>query len=757
VVQLLFMNIPVLSSFETILSLDSVKSAMVVSMLSVWVLIGLFTYLNRYTKRRYFTLWTVAWLFYGLWLSLNYGLLKLPDNLPLQMFKQWCVGVSATFLLWGSFRFLALRVRQLLLGLFIGFLLAWSYVGVFHLDNPLHLQVPIFGLIGIASVLTSVCFFFYRRRKGFIGATLLGFGFFAWGIYFASYPFFQETEGLSASGFFISAVLQLFIAVSMIILVLEEVRYTNQNAIRQIRSHKTEKAMLKTKVLSTEERYRSLFDQASEAIFIVIGDDLKIVELNLAAQRLLGISRTEAVHQSLRTFCQPTHSSCISPIRAADWCRWASQQSQLNVIQKNGGSTLTEVSGAPIDFDGQSAFQFFFREVTERSRLEQQLRQSEKLSALGQMISGVAHELNNPLAVIKGYLELMLAHHNLPPQTRADLEKVAHEGARAAKLVKNFLAFAREQPSQKEMMDVNDVIGRIAELRKFELQRCDIDVTLDLDQNVPRTYADGDQIQQILINLTTNAVQAMEGRPGPHRLKISSKANSGLLTMTVEDNGPGVPPEVEQKIFEPFFTTKQVGIGTGLGLSIAHSIMSEHRGKIYHQRSPLGGAAFILELPVVAAPVAETAANRNTPAAVQRSTSRIRSAEILVLDDEITLAELLCEMLTMLGHKAVYCLNPAMALGLIDQRQFDIVLSDYRMPVMNGQEFYRKVRLKNPALADRIIFLTGDTVAEDTHAFLEETGNLHLAKPFQIAGLEEAIQQILAVGADVEKSPAAVA
>jgi len=248
------MTIPIPRSFELIVSQESLKAAILVSILSVWVLIGLFTYLNRYTKRRYFTLWTVAWMFYGLWLSLNYGLFRFPENPLLEMSKQCCLGIAATFMLWGSFRFLGMRVRQVLLGLFMGFLVVWSYFGNYYLQRELYIQLPIFGLIGLASILTAICFFQYRRKKPFIGATLLTFGFFLWGCYFANYPFFQMTAELEASGFFISAVLQLFIAVSMIVLVLEEVRHSNQFVFQQLHSHRTEKEVLKTKVISAEER-----------------------------------------------------------------------------------------------------------------------------------------------------------------------------------------------------------------------------------------------------------------------------------------------------------------------------------------------------------------------------------------------------------------------------------------------------------------------------------------------------------------------
>ena len=736
------MNVSFISGFQLFVSPESLKSAILVSMLSVWVLIGLFTYLNRYTKRRYFTLWTVAWMFYGLWLCLNYGLLRFPENPWFLMFKQWCVGVSATFLLWGSFKFLKMRVRQVLLGLFIGFLLVWSYVGAFFLDEALYIQLPIFGLIGLASILTSFCFFQYRTQHSYIGAALLGFGFFLWGSYFISYPFFQKTVELSASGFFVSAVLQLFIAVSMIILVLEEVRHANQFAIQQIKSQKTEVRVLKTKVVSTEERYRSLFDQASEGILITSAADFRILELNATAQRLLGLTQTDAPRHCLQPFCQPGHTACIAPKGGAEWFNWVRRQPQMKIVRTNGEATLVEIEGALIQYDGRPAYQFFIREMTERSRLEQQLRQAEKLSALGRMISGVAHELNNPLAVIKGYLELVLTHHDLTPQTREDLQKVANESVRAAKLVRNFLAFSREQPAHRELINFNDIIERVSELRQFDLREFGVQLTLSLQPNLPLTFADPDQVQQVVNNLITNAVQAMEGQATPPRLRIVTAHKGENIELTLEDNGPGVPQDLQEKIYEPFFTTKEIGTGTGLGLSIAHTIMAEHRGRIQYRKSVLGGAAFILDFPIVIdeqpRPSVDTSAQPQ-PTSIRN----VAPARILVLDDERAIAELLSEMLTTLGHKPTMCLDPRVALEVLSRQKFDLIISDFRMPGMNGQEFHNCVNRADPEMARRVIFLTGDIVNDETRAFLQANGNPHIAKPFQLTTLENVIGETL--------------
>jgi len=407
-----------------------------------------------------------------------------------------------------------------------------------------------------------------------------------------------------------------------------------------------------------------------------------------------------------------------------------------------------------IDFGGQAAYQFFFRELTERARLEQQLRQSEKLSALGRMISGVAHELNNPLAVIKGYLELILSRHVLSERTRTDLEKVAHEGNRAAKLVNNFLSFAREHRANRERVDLNELVKCVAELRKFELLSCGVELKLELDANLPPTLADQDQLEQVLVNLVTNSLHAMAEAAYPHRLKIRTHRFGELAQIVIEDNGSGVPDHLQAKIFEPFFTTKEVGTGTGLGLSIAHSIMTDHHGRIFYRPSSMGGAAFVLEFPMVEmemddgqlpapAPKHELPETKTTPPA--------KSAQILVLDDEEQLAEMIAEFLTSLGHTPTVCHTAHRALELVEETKFDLILSDYRMPFLNGKQFYEIVASRSPQLARRIVFLTGDLVNAETRHFLESTGNPHLGKPFKLGN----VQQILAKSLPADSSDSA--
>ena len=731
--------------FDLYFPREYLKAALFNSFLSVCVLIGIFFYLNRYTHRRYFSYWTVAWLFHALWLVFCLLTQTGPEPPLLTMLKQWCVGASAVFLLWGSAAFLNQSLRPFQFVLFIIFLFTWSYVGVFHFDSLLQAQLPIFAVMGLAGVAASACFFRLRQRQAFLGAGLLSFGFGLWAVYVAAYPIFQNSDQTISAGHFVSAGLQLFIAVGMIVLVLEERRAADELNLQKIQSYQRETDFLHKKVISTEERYRSLFDQASEGILITDAEELRILELNQTAKRMLGIDNGNDAR--LPEFCQMQPDPGPAPKTGAEWFDLICARRTLTMVRRGGGLTPVEADGAPIHFDGRRAYQFFLRELTERARLEQQLRQAEKLSALGQMISGVAHELNNPLAVIKGYLELILRRDELSKSTRADLEKVAHEGNRAAKLVSNFLSFAREQPVHREAVDANELVGRIAELRRFDLQNARVELRLRLAPRIPATQADPDQMQQVLTNLVNNSVHALADIPGPAWIEISTEARDGFILMRVTDNGPGVPPEALPYIFEPFFTTKEVGKGTGLGLSIVHSIMADHNGRVAYETAPGGGACFVLEWPIVGA---LSAANRaGAPAPSGEKTGMI-AASILVLDDERSIAELLGEMLSLLGYSTTLCHSAPDALDVLGRQDFDLIISDFRMPRMNGQEFFEEAVRRKPELARRVVFLTGDVVNEETQAFLSSTGNPHLAKPFQLAMVEQTVAQVLQRNANQE-------
>jgi PAS domain S-box-containing protein len=723
---------------------EHVSAALLVSLLSVWVLVGLFHYLNLYTRRRYFSIWTASWLFYALWLTLTIRQQNVPGDQVLEVLKHWCISAAAVCLLWGSACLLEMRARQMLMGLFLVFLLVWSFVGVTFFDNPLQVQYPMFGLIGLASMVCGWSFYRLSRQRTYVGAGLLSFGFFQWGAYLVAYPWIQQSKYLVGTGFLISGVLQLFIAVSMIVLVLEEARSQMERVLQQVQTQKQESQDLQSRVISSEGRYLTLFDQASEGIIIVEASSLRIMDLNQAAERLLGIQRAALGQQALPDLIEHGHTACPAGTRGKEWIAWIQTHRHSNVVRSDGTVVPVEIHGAPVQDQGYPACQFFIRELTEQVRLEQQLRQAEKLSALGRMISGIAHELNNPLAIIKGYLELILSHHELRDLTRNDLQKVAQESDRATKLVSQFLSFARQQPTPRQSVNPNELLGRLAVLHQLELEQAQVELHLDLGSPLPAVLGDPNQLQQVFVNLVANAIQAMSSCPAPHVLTLRSQRLDGMIQILVQDNGPGVPSHLVNRIFEPFFTTKDVGKGTGLGLSLAHNIVQDHQGRIYYQPVAGGGAGFVVELPVLDNPVpAEPMNPTDDNTAAAKLADSLPPAKVLVLDDESGLAELLGELMVTIGLTPTVCCNTQQALAFVEERDFDLIFSDIRMPMMDGKQFYQLVTENKPYLARRFVFITGDVCTDETNAFFRTTGSAHLSKPFQLTKLMEVAATVL--------------
>ena len=728
--------------FDLIFSREDLQAALFVSLLTACLIVGLLAYLNRSEKRRYFTIWTVAWVFYALWLLFNYRLQDTQEDALGFVLKQCCIGASAVFLLWGSAEFLRIKTRGHILGLFLVFLVIWSCIGAFHLDRPLEFQIPLFSLIGLTSLLTSWCYFHSRRDKPYLGTSILAFGFLLWGLYLIAFPFFKAADQLSAV-FLISVVLHLFIAIGMIILTLEEEKSGARRTTLAIAEQESKTRLIKTRAHSAEKRFRHLFEQANDAIVVASATDFSILELNEKARALLGIGLLGSDRIQLASFLSIDLPE-TPPDTGEAWFNLVTERESIQVQRRDGHVTQTLVDGSEIKFGDRSAYQVIFREQTEKSQLEQQLRQAEKLSALGQMISGIAHELNNPLTAIRGYLELILESHDLSDPTRANLKKVAAESNRAAKLVTQFLHFARERQAHRAVDDLNQIIRRVVDLREFEFRVAGVELTLELADNLPRTLLDPDQAQQILLNLINNSLHALLESPAPLKMAIRSRAESDWIHVEIEDNGPGVTEEQATRIFEPFFTTKEVGSGTGLGLSIAHSIMTDHGGRIEYRAAKSGGAIFSLLFPVTTDDDAdETKTEIIIDASKAAGRPAVGPAAILVLDDEKAIADMLGEMLEALGHEPTLCNAASQALELLRENDYDLILSDFRMPNINGEQFYHEVVKQKPDNADRIIFLSGDVVNAETQAFLKSTGNVKLDKPFKLAAVREAIDAAL--------------
>jgi CheY-like chemotaxis protein/anti-sigma regulatory factor (Ser/Thr protein kinase) len=290
-------------------------------------------------------------------------------------------------------------------------------------------------------------------------------------------------------------------------------------------------------------------------------------------------------------------------------------------------------------------------------------------------------------------------------------------------------------------VDINRLVASVLETQEANLEAAGVQLEQQLANDVCTTMADPSQIEQVLVNLIGNAIQVLNGRPKPRVLTIRTEASGNYIRMMVSDNGPGIPREILGQIFDPFFTTKPLGKGTGLGLTISNTIIQEHRGRILVENQLVGGAKFTVELPVVQCAVAPSA--DRLPPEIKPLAAESTKRTALVVDDEPNVLALLKMIMTRNGYEVVTASNGQQALERIAARSYDVILSDMRMPGMDGRKFFETVKKQNPALAHRIVFVTGDTVSPDTQEFFEETGNRWLSKPFRIAQVVDTVNDIL--------------
>lgn len=382
-----------------------------------------------------------------------------------------------------------------------------------------------------------------------------------------------------------------------------------------------------------------------------------------------------------------------------------------------------------------------FSDVTGERQIQTKMLQTEKMAALGQLVSGIAHELNNPLTAIMGYAQLLLGHR-LPPPRLAEAKKVYQEAERARRIVKNLLYFARGNKPERTRADLNEIVERTLALRGYELKVEDIAVECDLAPELPETMADPFQLQQVVLNLLVNAEQALLESRGKGHIAIRTRASESgrQIVLEVSDDGPGIPPEVAFRIFDPFFTTKPPGVGTGLGLSIVYGIVQQHGGDVVVENRQGFGARFLVELPVIPISVAPEPPPAEPPGENSPASSKGR---ILVVEDEPTVAQLIVDILQDEGHRVEAVLDSQEGLTRLSRGSYDLVICDLRMPRLDGPAFYDALVRSSSPVRHRIVFITGDTLAPRTLAFLDKHHLPYLAKPFLIEELKLAVHRVL--------------
>jgi two-component system NtrC family sensor kinase len=369
------------------------------------------------------------------------------------------------------------------------------------------------------------------------------------------------------------------------------------------------------------------------------------------------------------------------------------------------------------------------------------LIQSEKLSAVGQFVAGVAHELNNPLAVVIGFSELLLERET-DEKTRSHQEMIGKSAQRCQKIVANLLSFAREHQLERKPTWINGIVDEVIELMAYELRTSNIDVTRDFQAILPPIIADPHQLQQVFVNILGNARQALEGFRPDGRIIVRTRAKEGFVIVEVADNGPGIKPEHIRRIFDPFFTTKPVGKGTGLGLSLVSGIVRDHGGRIDVQSGAGLGATFVVELPITAERAQPGRAAAQPPARTFRPAGS-SGKMILVVDDEEWILALAQELLWAVGHGVETAPDGETAFAAIQRRNFDAIVCDWKMPGMSGVQFHQRLLAARPQMAERVLFMSGELIDESFREFLRRGEKTCLAKPFAIEDFRNAVEKVL--------------
>jgi two-component system NtrC family sensor kinase len=492
----------------------------------------------------------------------------------------------------------------------------------------------------------------------------------------------------------------------------------------------------------TEALKSSIVDHALAAV-VATDAQGRIVEFNPAAERMFSRTREEALGREARGMIIPER------LRSDHELGWIGggtgegalplgQRIEATALRADGSEfpvemVLWRATVGPDTFYTASMF-----DLTERRRaaeeIERQrdaLRQSEKLTAMGSLLAGVAHELNNPLAIVMGRAGLLEAKAHGTPLAD-DALRIREAAERCGRIVRTFLSMARNKPPQRSDVKLNDLVRAAADLLQYGFRSHGIRLQLRLADSLPAVRADADQIGQVVLNLLVNVQQALAGHEGVRDVRVETGVEAVRPTrpprvwLRVADSGPGVPAPMRERIFEPFFTTKPEGIGTGLGLAVSRSIVREHGGDLMLEvPGAAPGASFRISLPISGEPELGHAAQDEAMLDAEPP-----SARVLVVDDEPELVDMMREMLESDGYEVACAESGAIALEMLEMARFDAIVSDLRMPDMDGASLWREIERRQPALARRTVFVTGDTLSPGASAFLRDTGCACLEKPF---------------------------
>ena len=550
--------------------------------------------------------------------------------------------------------------------------------------------------------------------------------------------------------------------------------------IRDLTELKTREAELSAKVAQLQEAEAlksAIFDHALAAM---VSSDAqgRVAEFNPAAEAMFGHRRAAVIGQVVADVLFPqrmrqAHRAGLEALRQGQAEQHLGQRIEMAALHADGHEFPVEIVFWRSQVGQAEYYTATLVDLTERraaaaeiARQRDALRQSEKLSAMGSLLAGVAHELNNPLAIVMGRATLLQDKTEGTPLAD-DANRIHEAAARCGRIVRTFLDMARNKPLAMTAVQLNELVRGAADLLQHGLRSGDVQVDLFLAPDLPTVQADADRLGQVVLNLMINAQQALAEAPRPRRLRISTGArgaapgkvpvhidlsamlagaepglagaSSGEVWLQISDSGAGVPEALRERIFDPYFTTKPGGTGTGLGLAVSRAVARELGGELRLEPSA-AGACFVLSLPL-SEPVPFDAA----PAPVVAAAPAVLApTTVLVIDDEPEIAELIEAMLSSAGFEVECAGSAALALQAIARRPPQAIVCDLRMPDMDGTALWRQVRQRWPALARRMVFVTGDALSAGARQFFVESGCASLDKPFAKPELLAALRGALA-------------
>ena len=495
---------------------------------------------------------------------------------------------------------------------------------------------------------------------------------------------------------------------------------------------------------ASEARYRALIARAAYGIYRSTPEG-RFIEVNPALVAMLGWESAGALLAAdlgRDVWSDPDERArlvyAVEAEDPPDWivARWKRRDGSPIVVRMSVRAAR-DVNGRPVELEGM------VEDVTARVRQDELLRRSERMASLGTLLAGVAHEINNPLAAVSGFAQLMM-RSNLTPDDHHAVETIAHEAARAGKIVRDLLTFARQgERERREPVRINEVVRHIVLAQRYAMETRGIRWSLVLEPADPLVLGDRAQLEQVVLNLVVNARQAIEdmcdAAPSDDAIPttevaVETHAEGNEVTLAVRDTGPGITDLDRARIFDPFFTTKAEGRGTGLGLSVVHGIVTEHGGTIEVDSAPGTGSIFTVRLAREAEPLAT-----DQPAALPSA-----PLDVLVVDDEESMLGFLSRYLGSRGHAVVAARSGTEALSLALSGGFDVCVCDLRMPGMDGVELVRRLRATPEGARMRVVVSTGESASSALREQALALGNvLVIEKPYDVGVLRRAVEHFI--------------